>query len=190
MRSGTFTAIVKQQSRDRITTPHGWHKEVRMARKLITSYQRAVELSEKAALEQQVASSFIKHWEDVLVAVDAEFNAITDAQKEQTVHVFEAVSHFWKNENIVGGPYPGDRTKVADYLYGRSRKKGSWLLADAVPQYLLDIPVISDAEFQTRYNLSERLALIKQLNEVKGRQTKMTVFLTLKVIAQAGTKSV
>ena len=161
-----------------------------MARKLITSYQRAVELSEKAALEQQVASSFIKHWEDVLVAVDAEFNAITDAQKEQTVHVFEAVSHFWKNENIVGGPYPGDRTKVADYLYGRSRKKGSWLLADAVPQYLLDIPVISDAEFQTRYNLSERLALIKQLNEVKGRQTKMTVFLTLKVIAQAGTKSV
>ncbi len=54
-----------------------------MVRRFKPSYEWAVKLSEKAAQEQQISSSFVGHWESVLKILDAEFDAINEAMKER-----------------------------------------------------------------------------------------------------------
>lgn len=148
-----------------------------MARKIVLSHQVAVGLSEKAAIEQQVASSFIDYWQKVVRSVEAEFDAITDSEKEQIVHVFYAVEivstfYFPRHKGLRA---EAERV-VADYLFGR--KKKTWRLKHAVPDFLLGIAPLPDSEFQKIYNVSERMSLMRKLNEVKRLETCERLFFT------------
>lgn len=145
-----------------------------MVRRFKPSYEWAVKLSEKAAQEQQISSSFVGHWESVLKILDAEFDAINEAMKERICHVFEAALHCGSFHQSVPS-YPDDKTKVGDYLYGR-KKVRHWWYHDAVPQRFHQLPNIPDSVFQARYSVSTRLELIKRLNEVKAMETSDRAF--------------
>ncbi|BCA31261.1 hypothetical protein [Metapseudomonas otitidis] len=145
-----------------------------MARRFKPSYEWAVKLSEKAAQEQQISSSFVGHWEAVLKSLDAEFDTISEAMKERVSHVFEAALHCGTFHQFEPS-YPDDETKVGDYLYGR-KKVRRWCYHDAVPQRFHQLADIPDSAFQARYSVSARLELIKRLNEVKSTEVSDRAF--------------
>lgn len=141
-----------------------------MVRRFKPSYEWAVKLSEKAAQEKQVASSFVSYWKQVLSDLDVEHDSIEDQRKEQLCHVYVAAANVCRFPSTAV-IYPGDERKVENYLYGTGKAR-RWWLHDAVPQRFHGIPEIPDSEYQRVYSVSARLQLIKQLNETKAKQPK------------------
>lgn len=145
-----------------------------MVRRFKPSYEWAVKLSEKAAQEKQVASSFVSYWKQVLADLDVEHDSIDENGKEQLCHVFEAAANVARFPSTSVN-FPSDELKVGNYLYAR-KKVRRWWLHDAIPERFHSVPEISDSDYQRIYNVSARLQLIKQLNETKARQPKDGVF--------------
>ncbi|HBO3957640.1 hypothetical protein P3C80_30665 [Pseudomonas aeruginosa] len=140
-----------------------------MARRFKPSYDWAVKLSEKAAQEKQVASSFVSHWKQVLADLDVEHDSIDDQRKEQLCHVYEAAAILGRFPSTVV-KFPDDDRKVGNYLFKRLKLR-RWWLHDAIPERFHYLPDIPDSDYQRLYNLRERLRLIQQLNETKARPT-------------------
>ncbi|PNF99892.1 hypothetical protein CXK98_16250 [Stutzerimonas kunmingensis] len=132
------------------------------------SHNWAVKLSEAAAQQQMVASSYVLHWKEALEAIKqehAELIALDDAQKEVICHVFAAVRELGKLPMLEMG-LPDDDEIVSNYLYGRGKVR---YFISPFPHRYLSVGAIHDEEFEQRFNVRTRLRLIEQLNEVKAK---------------------
>jgi hypothetical protein len=136
----------------------------------------AVRLSEEAAIENKVASSFVGYWKRIKSELESEYYSLSGEEKENICAVYDAIGHVTPyNPHTVRAP--GDKKKVRHYLYNTGPSGARrWSLHDAVPERFHSLDEIPDAKFSERFNPMKTERLRADLRKWLETETSDALF--------------